>query len=308
MSNEIGPPAADRAAIVCCGDGYHLGRAVVALATAGLFDPADLFLVTPAPLPATPRPIRVLAAADMWAQLSADGDVGPFADGIGGHFLRYPAALWLMTVGGYHRVLYLDTDCLVLGVLDEVWAAARESGLAACPDWSSHFPEAWRLPGEGDYRGPVTSHLLRSPPPVRRQVLELLDITFRACRATLHLNTGVLAFSRCTPVIELLRRCVRDTVAHGGLLAQLFNRDQDYFNPLMVAVGLRPAILDPVQFNFIGAHPDKRIVHFAALARERITHLWRPHAELVCRAMERLRMPYKQLLTDMPVEPMCAGA
>lgn len=121
-------------AILCYADRYCTTRGIVTLATALANDPADTILVTTPEDKKTiehitPLAINVISIDDILAKYGLtramlSNDCWMY---------RIPCVKYLFDME-YENVLALDSDCLVLGKINEVWEKAKSNTVAACSD------------------------------------------------------------------------------------------------------------------------------------------------------------------------------
>jgi len=289
----------NRRAILSLGDGKYFGRALIAVASAGLFDDADLWIFgwpssSVEHLPGTIHFGSIVQVMREFGRSIRPSFFHPY-------FWRYGCLLWLMRQG-YEQVLSLDSDCLMVDHVPEMWDAADHNGIAACRDISTDMPQDLVPPGDGPFRATLAAAIARSGPEIRDRLFRLIGLT-DADGGHPYVNAGVLALNSHPTMTALLHDYLEYALRCGSFMRRLTWPDQDLLNALLAKRGIRADMLNPSEYNFFpDLGDDKRILHWAGEAHDGILHLWRPYRPLIDQALRRLDTTLDAVVEQFPVE------
>lgn len=135
-----------------------------------------------------------------------------------------------------------------------------------------------------------------------KALLPAMGVTEEEAYNQPYVNVGVLAISNNPTGRNICRRFIREVPLIQPMLQAIRFRDQDYLNVLFCRMGINPAVLEPLKYNqCLTKRPDKRIVHFIALNKDKITEMWKPYLKkVVIPALNRIGLNYDTLIQVIP--------
>lgn len=292
-------------AIFCYADKFYGPRAVVTLLSSIAYDGADLFLFTDAAgverfnfIP--PTTINVIDYAKV---LSHHGINATMLNSDPWLF-RIPCFKYLFDEG-YENVLSIDSDCLVVGEISEVWRQAQCNDFTACPDAHWHVDEKLLYAGAGGNRTNLLGCLMTAGQ-AGKELRTAMGINEQEAYNHLYFNCGVMAIANSPTGRHICKRFMTDVIRMRDLIARTNWRDQDYLNCLLCRMKMKGAILDQNLYNFSHAYPDKRIYHWAGYAAMKGTILpfWQPLIEQhINPALDRIDMNLAAFQVKFPLDP-----